>query len=37
VIIINGGYAVQDGIEFLIKHGVAIEKIDVDGHKDAGR
>jgi len=37
VIVIKGGYAVNDGAEYLKAHGVELEFVEVEGHKDVGR
>lgn len=37
VIIIKGGYAINDGIEYLRAHNIYIEFVEVDGHKDIAR
>lgn len=37
VIVIKGGYAINDGAEYLQKHNVEIDFIEVDGHKDIAR
>lgn len=37
VIVIKGGYAVNDGADYLRAHDIAIDFVEVDGHKDDGR
>jgi dCMP deaminase len=37
VIVIKGGYAVNEGAEYLAAHGIKVEFVEVEGHKDVGR
>ncbi len=37
IIVIRGGYAVNDGVEYLKAHGVEVDLVDVAGHTDVGR
>ncbi len=37
VIVIRGGYAVNDGIDFLRAHSVEVDFVEVAGHKDTAR
>ncbi len=37
VIVIKGGYAVNEGVDYLKTHNVDVEFVEVAGHKDAGR
>lgn len=37
VIVIKGGYAVNEGADYLTAHNVKVDFIEIEGHKDAGR